>query len=499
VQDAENFAESIAETMAELGYSKSKATGILQSIKDFFVNLKNAITSYLNKKGSDKMITAEGKHMAKHADMEFLDNLLELYNQGMREVRNNYDAYVRGEHSGEVDSSERFMYDSDKDLSIKKQLNKYKDLINENEIVCKVHYVITRNNLLIKDIIKMFKEYGYAIERENFGKIEVKPEQLKRGISYLHTDGEKAAMYAIYRVIKHGKIISGHDDHKSRSYDTVTIAAPIEINKEKAIMGVVIRLNNGAEYYTHRILNTDGTKFKIKEIKNDAEPTSYVLKEKTFNGTSIGSAYNKIITENYDFVKMDEDYFTAIELGDESLVREIVDEALKTSKMSLTDSSELIVYDDNGDIVPLSKRLFKDDNVDFQFLGDEDTKATDLERMSKLNRDLQKRNDAQADMIKTLQRQVYFFNRGDFSVLDHREVQKMAKQLIKNTGAKVSADKLGKRLSDLYDMMAHESSENAAKIQRELQSIATELINSAEAVNIKFFDNKICITIKKIK
>ena len=105
--------------------------------------------------------------------------------------------------------------------------------------------------------------------------------------------------------------------------------------------------------------------------------------------------------------------------------------------------------------------------------------------MSKLNRDLQKRNDAQADMIKTLQRQVYFFNRGDFSVLDHREVQKMEKQLIKNTGAKVSANKLGKRLSDLYDMMAHESSENADKIQSELQSIATELINSAEAVNVE--------------
>lgn len=443
VQDAENFAESIAETMAELGYSKSKAEGILQSIKDFFVNLKNAITSYLNKKGSDKMITAEGKYMAKHADMEFLDNLLKLYNQGMREVRNNYDAYVRGERSGEVDSSERYSFEG-------------------------------------------YAEDGKGKYKGAFPKGTPKKAKAEQILHYIQNVWSKKPIRLVINENGNERVIYAHfDPTYDATYGTQSDASKLMGgNRHGTAAEQRVTLDLSEDYY--QILSEASYNYSKEEVGKSTIPHEQV------------KMWHYFVNDVYFSEKESDTYvpyrvtINVKEKADGAFVYSF--SAEKAEKFDTQQTLHAAVSGNNATNVKLSDnsisepgKIVNSENTeeDHQFLGDETSKAAELERMSKLNRDLQKRNDAQADMIKTLRRQIYFFNRGDFSVLNHTEVQKMAKQLIKNTGAKVSSDVLGKRLSDLYDMMAHENSKNADKIQSELQSIATELVNTAEAINIE--------------
>lgn len=52
------------------------------------------------------------------------------------------------------------------------------------------------------------------------------------------------------------------------NYDTVTIAAPVEINGDKGIVGVVVKKVKGNRYKTHRILMPDGLTFKFSDNKD---------------------------------------------------------------------------------------------------------------------------------------------------------------------------------------------------------------------------------------
>ena len=165
--------------------------------------------------------------------------------------------------------------DNNNESSIKEQImDNYKILI-DSEVVSSVTYTPMNKKQLHTVVSEKFKKIGYKIDRQNFGIVEIGEKQINKALNYLNTDGEKAAMLAIPQILKKGQIISGHNNHKGREYDTVTIGAKIEINTNIAIVGAVVtKIDNRNKYRVHRVLMPEGSELIFDDKKTDAEPTS---------------------------------------------------------------------------------------------------------------------------------------------------------------------------------------------------------------------------------
>lgn len=145
--------------------------------------------------------------------------------------------------------------------------------------------------------LKEFKKFGYQVDRQNFGVIQIGKSEISGTFNYLNTQAEILALLTIPKVLKRGKIIDGHNNHKNRNYETITIAAPVTINGTKGNVGAIVKQGGKNKYKTHRILMPDGSEF-IFETKKDAEPTLAGVKgENHRQGPAISSPSNPIISE----------------------------------------------------------------------------------------------------------------------------------------------------------------------------------------------------------
>ena len=131
-----------------------------------------------------------------------------------------------------------------------------------------------------------------AAERLGFGTIEFGKERINKSLNYMQKPGEIAAFSALPRVLKRGKNISGHANHKGRGFGTETFAAPVTINGVMGYMAVVVKREARIVYKTHRILMPDGSTFVFNE---KAEPTPANRgSQKRINPAPISSATNSI-------------------------------------------------------------------------------------------------------------------------------------------------------------------------------------------------------------
>ncbi len=88
-----------------------------------------------------------------------------------------------------------------------------------------------------------------------------------------YNDPAEIEAYAVLpRVLKRGKRIDGHSNHKGRNYETLTLAAPVVLNGQRGNMAAVVKMTSKNFYKIHRILMPDGTAFELKDAKK-AEPT----------------------------------------------------------------------------------------------------------------------------------------------------------------------------------------------------------------------------------
>ncbi len=128
-----------------------------------------------------------------------------------------------------------------------------------------------RNFASVKEqVINKFKSLGYKIDRQGFGIIDIGEKQIIESFKYLQTEEERAAFFTVLGVLKHGIEIHNRNNHKGRSYNTVTFAAPVEINGQKGIQAVVVKRTKGNRYKTHRIINPDGSVFTFSDTKTEA-------------------------------------------------------------------------------------------------------------------------------------------------------------------------------------------------------------------------------------
>lgn len=162
-----------------------------------------------------------------------------------------------------------FDYDPET-ASIKEQIEQSREELNKMEVVARetVPENLPNKDAAAKWAADRLKANGYKVDRQGFGEILFTKKDLDKGLRYADTPAEKAALAALPKVLKRGIEIGDHTNHKKREKQTVTFAAPVELNGVRGNMGVVIN-RNGNHYYAHRIVLPDGTVFQFSGINKD--------------------------------------------------------------------------------------------------------------------------------------------------------------------------------------------------------------------------------------
>lgn len=152
---------------------------------------------------------------------------------------------------------------------IKEQLEHSAETLNAMRTVTSVEVPqsFTSKSEAVKWAIETLKRTGYQVDRQGYGVIRFNAKDINRGANYADTSAEKAALAALPAVLKKGIEIGGHANHKAREKQTVTFAAPVELNGIRGNMAVVVN-KRGDHYYAHRIVLPDGKAFVFSEKNN---------------------------------------------------------------------------------------------------------------------------------------------------------------------------------------------------------------------------------------
>ena len=179
---------------------------------------------------------------------------------------------------------------------IKEQLKHSAETLNAMRTVTSVEVPqsFTSKSEAANWAIETLKRTGYQVDRQGYGVIRFNAKDINRGANYADTSAEKAALAALPAVLKKGIEIGGHANHKAREKQTVTFAAPVELNGIRGNMAVVVN-KRGDHYYAHRIVLPDGKAFVFSE-KNNAtrEPSRGVTVSGSLAETTSVASKNSI-------------------------------------------------------------------------------------------------------------------------------------------------------------------------------------------------------------
>ena len=160
--------------------------------------------------------------------------------------------------------------------SIKEQVENSREVLNAMDVVARAS---VPTNLKTKDsaaawAAERLKSTGYRVDRQGYGEIYFSKKDIDKGLRYADTAEEKAALAVLPQVLKRGTEIGDHANHKNRAKQTVTFAAPVELNGTRGNMAVVVN-RNGSHYYAHRIVMPDGSVFRFSgNAENAAQELS---------------------------------------------------------------------------------------------------------------------------------------------------------------------------------------------------------------------------------
>lgn len=178
--------------------------------------------------------------------------------------------FAEDEASGRWYSAEE--YDPET-ASIKEQIAHSKDELNKMSPVAEktVPKTLDRAADAFKWVEEMYASIAYTVHRDNFGDIRVSRKDISKGLRYAKTAEERAAIALVPEVLKYGREIGVHENHKGRSKSTITFAGPVVMNGVRGNMAVLVNKNND-NYNAHRIVMPDGSVFKFSGEKIDTTP-----------------------------------------------------------------------------------------------------------------------------------------------------------------------------------------------------------------------------------
>lgn len=191
----------------------------------------------------------------------------ELTTQERRETLPDYGS----EDTVFADGGDGYAMSQSEQDSVKKQLREHQDALNNMKAVATIRdngWKGMSTGAFRKKIVNDLKKTGYRVDNPSIGVIDFDEKLLNRSLNYIQTDAEAAAYQALPQVLKRGIEISGHGNHKGRDYETLTIAAPVELNGKRGNMAVVVMKTKGNRYKVHRILTPEGEAFALPEMTN---------------------------------------------------------------------------------------------------------------------------------------------------------------------------------------------------------------------------------------
>ncbi len=235
--------------------------GLYEQIREWIANfaekLRKAFTG------------VEARHAEAKAMMKYADELSRIWDSALAGAVKNTEAA-----SGSEETSTGWVRNSNRDSNenttgIKEQIEENRDRLNSMEVVATATVPTNLGNFdaVTAWAMKELKRTGYAVDKPGFGKIIFDERQIRNGVKYAKTPAEKAAFAVLDKVLKRGVEIGAHGNHKNREKETVTFAAPVELNGIRGNMAVVVN-RRGNTYYAHRIVLPDGTEFRFAEKKN---------------------------------------------------------------------------------------------------------------------------------------------------------------------------------------------------------------------------------------
>ncbi len=280
--------EIIADSTYEMIQDEGFAEQLCSENRTLSQKILDAIKNVLSKL---RQVLAEGdgftpaQNAALLSQLDILKDAEKLWTDGLVKAAENRDA-VGSEHE---ETAIRYSKKSDNESSVREQLRKKLDKIAGMESVANVKYESMKHlsrsqkaQAIMEDYNKKFKG---GIQRQNFGFIVLREDEVTGSLKYLHTDGEYAAFKVLPQVLKRGEIIDEHIDHKKRNIDTVTIAAPVIINDTLGYMAAVVKVGGKNRYHVHRILMPDGSEF---EFNKKTEPIGAGMSaQKSIQGSAI--------------------------------------------------------------------------------------------------------------------------------------------------------------------------------------------------------------------
>ena len=198
--------------------------------------------------------------------------------------------------------------DSSEQKSIKDQIRANAAALSEMKSVANIRADLRGMNIKEKRqwAENVLKSSGYRVDRQAFGVIAFEPRHINEGLNYLSDDGEIAAFAALPQLLKRGKIINVHNNHKGRDFGTVTIAAPVEINGVRGNMAAVVKRTGKDHYHTHRILMPDGSAFEFLVQENTEPKPAGALSETDTHATPMDPVSENRIAQNDPTVKRQE-------------------------------------------------------------------------------------------------------------------------------------------------------------------------------------------------
>ncbi len=160
-------------------------------------------------------------------------------------------------------------WDSDNFSSIKSQLLNHFNEVNSMQPVTSVVYDKNDGKPYYEQLNEILRDrFGYKIERQDNGIVIFDSKAVDGMRKYVASDAEAAAVIAAPYILKRGKAISGHRNHKEQGYPSVIYAAPAILNGEIGNVAVSVLYGDGKRVHSLRVLAPNGKEFILSEMKN---------------------------------------------------------------------------------------------------------------------------------------------------------------------------------------------------------------------------------------
>ena len=270
------FEEMVADSMTSMLTDGKVIRELYKKDKTLFDKIKSWIDSTLRKIASiykDYEIETEEGRAVRDMKDSFV-KMQSLFAEALSDASENFaKADVQAQKNTTDEGGVMYMarddvlswdidWDNDNFSSLKSQLKSHIAEVNEMQPVTEVYYDKSKPYYeMLDDVLKT--KFGYKIDRQDFGSILFDKTAIANARKYVKTDSEAAAIIASPYVLKRGKAISGHKNHKNEGYPSVTFAAPVVLNGVIGDVAVCVFYGDKNRIHAIRVLTPEGSTFDL--------------------------------------------------------------------------------------------------------------------------------------------------------------------------------------------------------------------------------------------